>query len=478
MRAADATYTFGEWLPDLPELGNPGLIDAKNVVSIDGSYRPFRALTENGTALSARPVGAIQVQSSSGGAYVYAGTQTRLYRQLTALGSWTDLSAATYSSSTETWGFVQYDDLVIATNYEDEPQKHTIGAATSFTLLGATGAAPRARHVGRIGQFVLLGDTFDTATGTVPHRVRWCAIDDPTDWPTPGSSTAVARQAGHQFLDAYLGAVRGIYGGDQFGIIFQERGFNRVTYVGGDVVFQFDKISDGYGLLYPRSVVPVGGVFYYISDSGLVATNGVGIDPVGRGKVDRWIENNINVGFPDRVYGSYDQERNLIYWCARTNPVAGTGEPDTVLIYSLSDRRFTYGEQACEVLFQGNDEGVSNARGFTSDYKIGRFAGISGTIGTAILTTGEYEMNPGLYTFLQGVKPLVTGTTPAVTVAVGTRNSQAEAATYSAEHTATARTGFADFRSEARFHRARVTIVGAFDRAIGVQVQTVPSGPV
>ena len=36
---------FGEWLPDLPDLDNPGLTEANNVIPSDGGYKPFRPLT-------------------------------------------------------------------------------------------------------------------------------------------------------------------------------------------------------------------------------------------------------------------------------------------------------------------------------------------------------------------------------------------------------------------------------------------------
>jgi hypothetical protein len=48
--------------------------------------------------------------------------------------------------------------------------------------------------------------------------------------------------------------------------------------------------------------------------------------------------------------------------------------------------------------------------------------------------------------------------------------------TYTAESTANSRSGFCDFRSEARYHRARVTITGTFNAAQGIEVDAVWSG--
>lgn len=465
---------FKDWLPDQPDLGNPGLTDAHNVVSIDGVYKSFRQLTASGNSLAGRPVGAIQVSPpASSSVYVYAGTQTRLYRQLTALGSWTDLSASTFNASTDNWEWAQFDDQIIATNYLDGPQRQTIGSGSNFTALSTTDTAPKAKRIGKIGRFVILGDTNDTVNGAIDYRIQWPVIDQPTNWATPNSATAIAGQAGEQFFDPIFGPVQAIVGGDQFGVIFQARGLTRATYAGGDTVFQFDKISSGFGLLYPKSVVQWGGKWLYIGDAGVLATDGVGIERIGLGKVDRYIENHF-LGNPNRVYSSYDQERNLIYWCARANASAGTGEPDFVLIYNPADQRFTYGDQACECLFQGNEPQLSNAMGFNASYAVARFAGIAGSLGSAVFTSGEMELVPGKYARVKSVKPLIDAT--GITVALGTRNDRTSAVSYTSEITPTTRTGLADFRSEARYHRARMTISGTVNSAQGLEFDAALSG--
>lgn len=95
---------------------------------------------------------------------------------------------------------------------------------------------------------------------------------------------------------------------------------------------------------------------------------------------------------------------------------------------------------------------------------VGRFGGAPGT---AIIETGEVEGNENGRTYLSGIKPLVD--TSSVTVAVGTRSDQASAVTYTSEVTPTTRTGIADFRSDAKYHRVRLTITGTFTAALGIQ---------
>lgn len=475
------TIYFKDFLPDLPELNNPGLTDARNVVPYDGRYFSYQKMSDGailGTTigpLPGRPVGALQ---SGSGAYIYAGSPTRLYRQLSALGTWSDVSAATYNASTTNWDWLQFDDSVIATNYWDSPQHQTLGSGSAFTALSLTDPAPRAARVAQVGRFVVLGNTNETANGAVSHRIQWSAIDNPRNWPIPNSSTAVATQSGEQFLESKFGPVNGIAAGDQYGLVLQLSGLTRMTYVGGNVVFQFDRISDQFGLYFPFSLIAVGGRNYYISDAGIMVTDGVQIERIGQGKVDRFIQSKF-LGSSDRVFACYDQIRNLIFWCARSDPVFGTGEPDFVLVYNPMEGRFTYGDQACECLFQGKGGSVSNARGFLSGYTLGRISS-SGTVGSgSILTTGEAEWTPGAYTRVSGVKPLIAASnTLGASVALGTRNDQETSPSYTSETSVNSRSGFADFRTEARYIRARMTITRTFNSAQGLEVLAKPSGGV
>jgi hypothetical protein len=105
--------------------------------------------------------------------------------------------------------------------------------------------------------------------------------------------------------------------------------------------------------------------------------------------------------------------------------------------------------------------------------------GRDGTPGTAILTSAETEFIPGGRTTVQGVKPLIQHTsTVTATVAVGARDRLDAAVTYTSESTPDTRTGFAPFRSDAYFHRARTTITGDFEKAIGIEFQDDDSGAV
>lgn len=471
MSEYDGTILFKEWLPDQPELNNPGLLEAQNVLPIDAHYQSFATLATSGagTALASRPNGAFAF-NSAGGQEHYVGTENNLFRY-TAAGAWVTVgSVALGTSSNNYWRFVQYEANVYFTNYSDNPRYVAVGTSTTTTALVG---APKARQIGRIGQFIVLGDTVDTANGAVVYRAQWSGIDQPTSWPAANSATAVAQQAGEQYFDPVGRAITSIVSGDQWGLFFQESIITRATYVGGSTVFQFDQISHNVGALYPNAVVPYGNLVFFIASSGFYLTDGVAVKPIGVGVVDKYFLARVSPTYPERVYGALDHARKLIYW---NFPLvaSGTGQPTDLIIYNIERNRFSRATLTCESLTTGTptllgDQMVAFSAGHIR-------SSFTGAPGTAVVTTGEMEPNPAGFASYQGVKPLVDVTLNAVTVAMGTRNNRTDAVTYSSETTANSRTGFANFRTEAKYHRMRLTIAGTFNAAQGAEYQAEAGG--
>jgi hypothetical protein len=483
MLLEDARVIFGEWLPDIPEFGNPGLVEARNCIPVDGYYTDFPELSVSGSTLAANVLGAFAAVDSGGDPEIYAGTATTLYERVGT--AWTARSATTLGATTY-WQFAQFDNQVFATDYNDDIQYKTIGAAANFTGLSA---APNARQIGVINRFLVAGD-IDQGSGAEPAAVQWSSIDAPTDWPTPGTSTARARQAGEQFLQAEHGAVTAIAGGQFWGLVFQKRAITRFTYVGGDIVFQIDNFERSRGCWAPRSHIQVGNISYFFAHDGVYATDGQVVRPLGEGRVDRWLTNRLNQGGLDDVTTGIDWANKCIYWLF---PTVSTS-PDTVLIYSIARNRFAYAQQSGQMIFPSFSEGldmdsmgslypslddiglsldssawqggVPTIMGFSAN-QLGLFNGSSAD---AVFETGERDENPFGRIFVRGVRPLVTGNPSSVSIALATRDSQDNASrVFGANTSRTTRTGVCDFRTQGRFISSRLTLSGGFDRAIGLQ---------
>jgi hypothetical protein len=500
MLTPELRIKLGQWLPDVPYNENPGLVEAKNTIPAEGFYKDYLPLETADDALGDRVIGAFAAVDTEGNSHIYCGIDSDLY--LKAGSSYTDLTATVFTTAVDGyWRFTQFDDQVIATNFSDVPQAITAGSSTANDL-ATSGTAPSARQVGVINRFVVLGDT-DFGGDLVPNRIQWSAIDDCRTWPTPNTAAARTVQSGEQVLPAVQGAVTAIANGDFFGLVFQKRGITRATYVGGDVVFQFQTVDFTRGCWFPQSMAQVGQHCYFIAADGFYATDGLSVKPIGAGKVDRYFFADVDQTYIERVTVAVDYINKCIFW-SYPNFSATSGVPNAMLIYNYAEDRWARAEDSVTLIFSSVSDGytldqldalypslddvpvsldstvwqggANTMMGFGGDFKLGTF---SGTALVARFETGGYELNPFGYMFIRGVRPRVTGNPTSVAVSIGSRDNQDnETRSFTANATRTTRTGVCDFRETVRFGTIRLEVTGGFDRALGVDVDGEPSDQV
>lgn len=479
---------FGSYLPDLPDFENQGATEAKNVIPADTSYKQLNALSAQTDALTARCQGATHGRDYDGNSKNYAGDATKLY-ELTD-GSWADVSNGTYNiASDESWQFTQWNEDIIATNITDNPQKFTIGTSPTFADLTTT---LKARYVDVVGNFVVFANTND-ADGIIPHRVRWSAYNDHTDY-----AVSSATQSDFQNLKATNGAITQIIGG-AYGTIFQERAISRMTYVGTPLVFRFDAIEENRGTQFPNSVVKVGNNIYYLAENGFFVFDGARSHPIGEG-VDKTFYSDLDNTFPERVYGAVDPLNKLIFW---SYPGSGNGGiADTLIIYNYNPnaiRKWSYAEITSQVLYRSLAEGytMDNMDSYNSNLdaitisldsqfwtggsvslsafdSANKMATFTGSALTATLETTEIELIKGRKARLQRIRPMIDGGT--VTVQMGTRNVLTDSITWGSSISPET-SGDVSVHSNARYQRARVSVTGGFTHAQGIEpVKVSPGG--
>lgn len=455
-------FKFTEWLPDQEALDSPGLIECLNVLRDSQNYGPYLPLVVSGAAVAQTPLYALRA-NGNGGSIVYVGGATKLYTGTgSGSGAWTDRTPAGIAGSNN-WSIAQYTETVIATDFVDSPQFHTLGAGGNFArLTGAYGNAPNAGIVGVIGQFVMLGNL----SGIAPYAVQWSGINAPLNWPPPNSADAIAQQSGRQYLNPSCGTAYGITEGDQWGLILLSGGIVRVTYTGGSTVFGFDTIERAPGVIGPNAWIKVGQLVYYASPAGFYVTDGTSIVPIGRGKTDNYFFAQWD-RIPLTISTGVHWSKRLVYWTfARSG---GTGVPSEMLVYNIDEKNWTHVRDGVQLFVRGEEAFFSTVgvEAFdTVNHKCGVFVG---SPGTATFVTQEIELNPGGKAQVNGVTPQIAGnnTFMAITVTIGSRDSQGDAVTNSAATGLTASTGAADFCIDARFHRAQIDITGPFDNALG-----------
>jgi hypothetical protein len=483
---------FGEWMPDLPDFMNPGVVNAKNVIPSSSSYRPFPGLAVQSDALTNYARGAISAKATDNSTFFYCGDETKLYqvRNNTVSAKGTGFSTAV----TDGWEFVQFGQTIIATNYADDVQSITIGAGGNFGTLITSTNVPKAKHADVVREFLVLGNTNDSTDGVKPNRVWWSAINDPTDF-DPDQVT----QSDYQDIPEG-GQVQRIVGGAEYGLVFLERQIQRMTYVGSPLVFDFSPVDRRRGTNVPNSVIGHGRNVFYLSEEGFFAFDGAVSHPIGHNRVDRWLLDQFDPANAARVSAAIDPENALVCWGF---PVTGSGNANIVLVYNWKDNRWAYAEVETELLVHAETQGFSlddldsittdiddgSLSPFDSDeYKGGeyRFAAFNnasrlsyftGDSLAAEIDTGERQFSPGRLSLVRSARPIVDGVSPVVTVAVAGRNSQQEAESFGAAGPVEA-DGNVSLRNQARYQRFRTTIGANSDwtHAQGLEIDFNPSG--
>lgn len=484
-----AIVPFGEWLPDLPVLDNPGATIAKNVVPDGRSYRPFPQLNLYSGAIGGRFQGGIVARDNAGNYYNYVGDASAIYvNNALAWSSVTRLASSYNTPDDDWWEFVQFGNSVYAVNgaNADFPQTISLGAANFADL---SGSPPRARHIATIKDFIVLGNLSSTA-GVAPQMVRWCAINNPTSW-TPDAATL----ADFQDLPGDGGWVQKIVAGEYgSGLVFQERAIYRMTFVGGQFVFQFDRVQTNVGVYAPQSVITYRNNTFFLSEEGFYMYDGTDIIPIGSGKVDQTFFRDLDVAHVHRMQAIADAQRKIVIW---SYPGAGNvgGNPNKLLIYNWAYKRWSSIEDL-------NIEGI--LRAITDTYTLDGLDSISTNIDTinvslddaqwrtgnqllaafdsshrmqlfngsampAVVETKEAQLNADGLTYVTEVRPVAIGLSASVGVSVAARNTLTESARYGvAVHPNS--TGFASVRSTGRFHRFKLETSSEFEHLMGVDI--------
>lgn len=478
---------FGEWLPDLPVYANPGATEAKNVLPHGESYKSCPSLTAYSGAISARCQGAASGRDYSGNVHVFAGDASKIYKlSVTTFSDVSKIGGYTCGADSQ-WSWAQWDNQIIATQVGDPMQVFDLGAGSVFADLSAS--APQARYIDVVRDFLVAGNTYDAVDGSVPHRVRWSAIGDPTDW-----TVSATTQADYQDLNSADGWVQAVVGGE-YGTIIQERAIVRMSYVGSPSVFQFDQLEKR-GTPAPGSVCKFGSMIPYLGDDGFYIFDGSVSVPISHNKVSKTFYADLDQTYTHNISAAVDPINQLIFWAYPAKGNTG-GTPNKLLVYNFSPnatKRWSWVELDMEFVFRAASVGgytldtldsysanldalpfsldsrawTANAAvlaAFDSSHRLSLF---TGNALDAVLETGEAEVTPGRRTRINKIRPLVDGAS-SVTVQMGTRDTASDSVSWGTSASLNG-TGDACVRSNARYHRARVNIAGGFDHAQGVDI--------
>ena len=476
-------FQFGELAPDQADLGD-GMVNVRNVLPGPSGYLPFRTLVAATDELDLRPRGAIQARDQSGEVFQYAGDESKLYQNVD--GVWTAVGTGYSTGTNEAWEFANWKNKIIATNFSDDMQVIDFGGV-AFADLTAEATRPKARHIAAVRDFVVVGNTFDTVDGDVPSRVRWCGFNDETTWEVSPVTLS-------DYQDLKTSKVERIFGGE-YAVILQPDKVWRMTFAGAPVVWQFDEVLPGIGVIAPGAAAQDGEVIYFLSSKGFFALErGTAATPIGIGRVDEFVRRDLDLGYLHRMSTVADPHSKRVFWGYPGTGNVG-GRPNRIMVYDRAQNRWSIIDQEHELLWSGGGTGVTldspaaigdplniddpdadvsfddprwvGGAPFISAFDANFAAGaFNGPVRDGLLLTKEFVFSEGR-TQLNGFRARIQGGT--VTARVGTRNSLGENVVYGPVLTARPEQRFTT-RANARYHHFELTLSGEWQHAIGLEI--------
>lgn len=169
-----------------------------------------------------------------------------------------------------------------------KPTQPSSGATGGAYTVQESDSSLHVSSIAKVGDFIVLGGTGSTIGSSTDegYYIQWSAIGDGTDFPTPATDDARAKQSGQQSFPTEFGWVTGLAGNDFYGYVFQERAITKMTYVGGDVVFTFDTFEEDRGCIALGRLEQIDDKVFFQSDRGYHVLENDQIADIGYGIVD------------------------------------------------------------------------------------------------------------------------------------------------------------------------------------------------
>lgn len=278
-------------------------------------------------ALSGPCLGAYTGRLINAASRTIAGIAADLF-ELTGL-TWTNRSSTpgVYTTGGGRWRFTQFGDFIIATNRADQMQ---VSGGGAFANLGGT--PPKARFIDTVGLFVIAADTTEAVNGDQGDR-WWCsALGNHADWvPSIATQSATGRiltPEGPILASKRLG--------NQW-IIYKQRSIHVGTYLGGDVIWDFQQIPGDIGCISHDSVVDIEVAHIFAGEEGFYIFDGVRVEEIGLPVKEHVFTNLLKTGV-GRITGYNDIPNNRVYFYYPSQ--ASSGDPEMCVIYDYETNKW------------------------------------------------------------------------------------------------------------------------------------------
>lgn len=299
------------------------------------------------------------------------------------------------------WTFGQFGRILIACPidgaiYEWDPAGGFF--ENIATVIAGSPAAATGIFIAMQQQQIIAYGITDPNTGEQdPMLIGWCDVANFNDW-----TASATNQAGSFRLSRGSRIVGGLQG-PQYGMHWTDLGVWLQQYIGFPLVYGFNEIAQGCGLISMRSVGVLGGIVYWCSLNQFYLFNGASVSPLPCTVWDRLFgtENNTqsaNFSQQDKFLLAPDSHFNeFFYFYVSIN--APNAEVDSYIKYNQVDKVWDYGVLTRTAWFDQNDVLSNNPLGVDNNALIQQHESTNDADGTPMMssiTTGFFKLAEGL----------------------------------------------------------------------------------
>lgn len=309
--------------------------DGRNVRFHDGKARQIEGYVEFDTSLCASPsfVIAVPQQNTTSDIWVYCG-DTDVYA-FNGSANYKLTASSISATGQNTWSGTLLSGIMVLNYQKAKPKYWVFPPNTSTTLsdLPDWSASWSCKVIRSFKNYLIALNTTEGASD-YPYRVRWSHAADAGTVPQSWDAADTTKDAGYNdLLEGGDFVVDGAPLGDKF-IVYKENSTWAISYVGGTLIFSFEKVYSDWGLLSRHAVVPLGRAHFVVGQSEIYLHDGYNDpQPLLSGRLRKYFYGSIARSATDKVFCVLNQPRREIWVCYPTDD-AGTIRKALIWNYS------------------------------------------------------------------------------------------------------------------------------------------------
>jgi len=273
--------------------------------------------------------------------WFYAGT-AKIYRQSgsSTHTDYTRSSGGDYSTNLTAignWTGTIYNGLPVLCNGVDDPQALATTGASNFSDLTNWPASTTCKTIKGFGNYLMALNLTESGT-EYPNKVRWG--DAAENFALPSTWTAAAtNDAGEVTIgDESDFIVDGLALKQSF-IIYKENSTWIANYIGGNLVFSFQKLFNDTGVLTRNCIAEFDGNHFVVTQGDLIVHNGVSKKSVASDLIKKQLFDDINSTYYNLTFCTHNVKQSEMWVCY---PSIGSQYCNKALIYNYVNNTFTF----------------------------------------------------------------------------------------------------------------------------------------